>query len=206
MGKAVTWPATEKCSIVSHLRCESPHSEDDQTNRHVKSRTRTTFRVRQGKRETMKNQPKTILPDTGWQDNPDRVPVTWFPAILPDQTTAHSRETRPPLDPRSLSPFPARVNTSDVGVGDRFGCRVILGLYCDRRRVQGFPCHHTWGCHTVVGCSDDSPECPCNQFQVTFWAVCKCDCGASRTIDLYVLVRGQRLSCGYCFKVRAVDA
>jgi hypothetical protein len=127
---------------------------------------------------------------------PIRDPITWFKPLLPGQRVTHSREARPPLRRRSKAVNPVRVDPCDVIAGDRFGCRVVLSISCAECRRHGWPCHHSFQSHTVAGCSDDDPGCPCYGFYANYRAVCRCDCGTVRVISLESLCCGVALSCG----------
>jgi|HubBroStandDraft_2_1064218.scaffolds.fasta_scaffold94848_2 hypothetical protein len=139
---------------------------------------------------------KASLPEPASNSKPFRDPAAHFPPVTRWLTAAGSRESRPPLDPRSRAAFPIRIDPSDVIDGDRFGCRVILSMSCESCRSHGFPCHCTWQDHTIPGCSYDNPSCPCYAYYVRYRVVCRCDCGAIKEVSLEHLVCGVALSCG----------
>jgi len=144
----------------------------------------------------------TIIPDGLRNNHLDPGPDVRFPPRLPEQTAASVRATQAPLELDSQATWPVRVDPASVGIGDRFGSRVIVAMTHGHVRRHGYPCHCVWHGHTRPGCSYDDPGCPCYGFDTVYHVICRCDCGTVRPVSMSSLITGSSLSCGRCYHNR----
>ena len=117
--------------------------------------------------------------------------------------------TRLPYQPASVvrAMFPPRgINPVNVLPGDRVSSWVItereISKVVGSHHSQG-SCRCVFGACLVVGCTPETPICPCH-IPVSYESyrfTCRCDCGTVRVVATSGLMHGESLSCGSCIPV-----